>query len=155
MTITDDGDIVKDLGFVTLYAAYMEEALEECAGILKDKNSFPPREISKGPISKLIDDLENSISRHQPLPPDLGYFPELLVHIRTLVERRNEVIHGRIYAGLGGQEAELRPSRPSRQVRQIDSRELYDLANSLFGTLGALRRAYKFSLKRLSVLPGN
>jgi hypothetical protein len=155
MTITDDGDIVRGLGFVTLYAAYMEEALEECAGILKEKNSFPPREVSKGPISKLIADLESSTSRHQPLPPDLSYFPGLLVHIRTLVERRNEVIHGRIYAGLGGREAELRPSRPNRQIRQIDSHELYDLANSFFATLDALHSAYKFSLNRLPVLPGD
>jgi hypothetical protein len=153
MTITDDGDIVRGLGFVTLYAAYMEEALEECAGILKEKNSFPPREVSKGPISKLIDDLESSTTQHQPLPTDLSNFPNLLVHIRSLIERRNEMIHGRIYAALGGREAELRPSRPNRRVRQIDSRELYDLANSLFDTLDALHRAYKFSLKRLPVLP--
>lgn len=30
MPINDDGDIVRGLGFVTLYAAYMEEAIDQC-----------------------------------------------------------------------------------------------------------------------------
>ena len=44
MTIKDDGDIARGLAFVTLYAAYMEEAIEECAFVPAAADSASLRE---------------------------------------------------------------------------------------------------------------
>jgi hypothetical protein len=66
-----------------------------------------------------------------------------------LLERRNEVIHGRIYGSLQGEQDELRPSRPTGSARPITSAELYDLANEMFATLGALNHASTFAIPRL------
>ena len=34
MALVDDGDVIRGLGFVTLYAAYLEEAVDECVDVL-------------------------------------------------------------------------------------------------------------------------
>ena len=34
MPLNDDGDLIRGLGFVALYAAYLEEAVDECLACL-------------------------------------------------------------------------------------------------------------------------
>ena len=136
MPIDDDEDIVRGLGFVTLYAAYLEEAIDECRQVLMQR------------------DVQERLAQHMALPAELGRLPGLLDCIGELLERRNEVIHGRIYGGMQGDKDELRPGRPGGSAKPIDSAELYELANTMFDTLKPLNHASMFSLRRL-LQPGS
>lgn len=96
MPIADDGDIVRGLGFVALYAAYMEEAIDECATVLLEHDPAPPESLGRRPISQKVQYAQERLAQHEQLPDDLSHFPRLLDYIADLLDRRNEVIHGRI-----------------------------------------------------------
>lgn len=149
MAISDDGDIVRGLGYVTLYAAYMEEAIEECSDLIVRWRGTTPNGYAHWPISRKVDYLKDFFSGASPLPDELKIYPRFMDYIRILLKRRNEVIHGRIYGSLQGDKSELRPGRPTGSQREISSSELYTLANRLFSTLQGLNRASMFSLPRL------
>lgn len=149
MAIADDGDIVRALGFTTLYAAYMEEAVDNCRVALMQRDPAPPKGIDKWPISKRVEYVKTRLAQFAPLPDELAGFPTHLDHISDLLERRNEVVHGRIYGGFQGEHDELRPGRPTGSAKPISSAELYDLANEIFGTLWALNHASTFAIPRL------
>lgn len=149
MPMTNDGDIVKGLGYTTLYAAYMEEAVDECRIVLMKRDPAPPKGIEKWPISRRVEYVQERLTQFAPLPQELAGLPSYLDHIRDLLERRNEVIHGRIYGSLQGEKDELRPGRPTGSARPITSAELYDLATEMFATLGELNYASTFAIPRL------
>lgn len=149
MPMTNDGDIVKGLGYTTLYAAYMEEAVDECRIVLMKRDPAPPKGIEKWPISRRVEYVQERLTQFAPLPQELAGLPSYLDYIRDLLERRNEVIHGRIYGSLQGEKDELRPGRPTGSARPITSAELYDLANEMFATLGELNYASTFAIPRL------
>jgi hypothetical protein len=149
MALKDDGDIVRGLGFVTLYAAYIEEAVEAGRSVLVGRDPEPPKGIGRWPISAQVKYMRDRVAALAPLPSELSRYPDLLDHVSGLLERRNDVVHGRIYAGMQGDGDELRPSRPGGTAKTIASAELYELANSLFDTLNPLNHACMFALKRL------
>lgn len=149
MPMTNDGDIVRGLGFTTLYAAYMEEAIDECRVALMKRDPAPPKGIEKWPISRRVAYLHERLAQFIPLPQELAGLPSHLDYVSDLLERRNEVIHGRIYGALQGDKDELRPGRPTGSARPITSAELYDLANEMFATLGALNHASMYAIQRL------
>ncbi len=149
MPIINDGDIVRGLGFTTLYAAYMEEAIDECRITLMKRDPDPPKGIQKWPISRRITYVKARLALFLPLPQELAGLTSHLDYVSDLLERRNEVIHGRIYGSLQGEKDELRPARLSGSARPIASAELYDLANEMFATLSALNYASKYAIQRL------
>lgn len=149
MPVKDDGDIVRGLGFVTLYAAYMEEAVDACVNVFLGKDTDPPANIERWQISRRVGYVKTQLSQHATLPEELQKLPGLLGHVDELLERRNEVIHGRIYGGMQGEKDELRPGRPTGVLKSIGSADLYDLANTLFAALSPLNHAAWFALPRL------
>ncbi len=147
--LKDDGDIVKALGYVALYSAYMEEAIDECARLIVDNIKNPPKNFDRVPISfklnwikKWIDNLDKSSS-------EIARFREVLNNISQLLELRHEVIHGRIYSGVTEGSDVLRPSRKDKIIREVTSAELYNLAVHIFATLSCLNYASTYSLRRL------
>ena len=149
MPIVDNGDIVRGLGFTTLYAAYMEEAIDECRVALMKRDPAPPKSIEKWPISRRVAYVQERLSQFLPLPQELAGLPGHLDYVSDLLERRNEVIHGRIYGSLQGEKDELRPGRPSGSARTITSAELYALAIEMFATLSTLNHASIYAIPRL------
>lgn len=149
MPIANDGDIVRGLGFTTLYAAYLEEAIDECRVSIMKRDPAPPNGIEKWPISRRITYVRARLAQFLPLPLELAGLPIYLEYVSDLLERRNEVIHGRIYGNLQGENDELRPGRPTGSERPITSAELYDLANEMFATLGTLNHASMYAIQRL------
>ena len=149
MTLKDDGDTVRGLGFVTLYAAYMEEAVDECAQVLLAHDPGPPERFERQPISERAKYVGERLKAYAPLPEELDGLPNVLNLVADAWGRRNEVIHGRIYGGLQGEADELRPGRKDGAARPISSVELYQLANELFSTLAPLNQASTFTLHRL------
>jgi hypothetical protein len=147
--MNDDGDIVRGLGFVTLYAAYMEEAVDACRQVLMQRDPESPKRIEHWPMSERVKYVQERLAKHAPLPDELERLSGLLDYVGELLEQRNEVIHGRIYGGMQGDQDELRPGRPGGSAKPIVSGELYHLANAMFQTLEPLNHASVFALPRL------
>lgn len=150
MPLVDDKDIVRAIGYVTIYTSYVEEAIDECLKILKSRDPLPPKKLDYFPSSQKIEYLRAQIEKIGSLPTELSSFSDVLNHAEDLIERRNEYVHGRLYGSLQGEKDVLRPGRPNGTQRQITSAELYDLANELLDCLVPLNHASFFSLKRLS-----
>lgn len=123
--LNDDGDIVRGLGFVALYAAYLEEQIDNLLDALDQVESYDPAK-QRWPISRKIKHAIDVIERL-----DTSEFPDYTKDLQTcleLFEDRNELIHGRIYANFDRPET-LRSGRHNNPDREIHSDELYKLAN--------------------------
>lgn len=145
--LNNDADIVKGLGYLTLYAAYVEEAVDNCMQILWEYDCAPPIKLHTKPISQKIDYIQSRIILKS-LTHELSNFPVLLDHLSELFEKRNELIHGRVYGPLQGDKDTLRPGRSTGSVQTISSAEIYSLANEFFSTLESLNHASYYSLNR-------
>lgn len=134
MPLTNDGDVVRGLGFVALYAAYLEEQIDNLLFMLQPVEPFPESE-QRWPTSRKIEKAKRLVDGlvfeyREPLLADLNVS-------RQLLEWRNEVIHGRIYANFDRPDT-LRSGRLNAPDRAVEPSELYDLANNLFEARAAI-----------------
>ena len=131
MVVVDDGDIIRGLGYVALYSAYLEEALDECleAYGLDVEASV---KVFKKPASAKV---KYCVEQATKLAIDqVAPVAEAFQRSGELFERRNDVVHGRIYAQSFGPDLR-RSGRLGVPEREISSAELYELANSLYETV--------------------
>jgi hypothetical protein len=89
MPMADYKDIVRGLGFTTLYAAYMEEAVDECRIVLMNRDPAPPEGIKKWPTSRRVEYVRDRLAHFEPLPHELAELPRHLDHVSDLLERRS------------------------------------------------------------------
>lgn len=144
MPLQNDGDVVRGLGFVALYAAYLEEQVDNLLLMLQPVEPFPEGE-QRWPTSRKIEKAKRLVGGLV-----FEYRDALLADLKTskhLLEWRNEVIHGRIYANFDRPDT-LKSGRPNIPDRVVDSAELYELANNLDETRSALYRPMIFQIPR-------
>lgn len=98
--------------------------------------------------SKKVKWLQERIESFGQLPNELLAFPDLLQEVSILLEERNLIIHGRIYA-LPGQGDVRYSSRSDISRKPATSLELYELANAMFAVEGPLQFALQFAIPRL------
>ena len=128
-----DDDIVRALGFVVLYAAYVEESVDEVMKRLSLVNRITDKE-KRFPISQKINWCIKTIKS---LGKDnFNDLIGLLGEAKDRLEARNEVIHGRIYASTDRSE-NLKSGRNGIPDREVTAEELYDLAEN-FANLQAV-----------------
>ena len=123
--IKDDGDIVRGLGFVALYAAYLEEQIENLLMMLSTVEAYD-EDKQRWQISKKI---KQAIKVLKNL--DTTEFSDYVADLKTcmkLFEDRNEVIHGRIYGNFDRPDT-LKSGRRNIPDREVSSQELFSLAN--------------------------
>ena len=123
--LPDDGDVVRGLGFVTMYSAWVEDDVDDLLLLLRPIKAFNEK-IQRWPISKKLEHAAKIVEHLE-----CGEFETLPDELRKgigLFEKRNEVIHGRIYAGFD-KRTYVRSGRPNAPTRPITSAELYNLAN--------------------------
>jgi hypothetical protein len=148
MVLQDDGDLIRGLGFVTLYAAYLEEAVDQCVYVLLRAEHEPDQQIFRRSTSQKIEYVQKRVSNLRPLPDDLAQLPEALEFSNTLLEQRNLIIHGRIY-DIPGQGEVRKAGRHGIPDQPASSQELYALANQLFEMRSPLLYASVSALPRL------
>ena len=68
-------------------------------------------------------------------------------------EGRNEVVRGRIYGGVNDRPDTLKSARSNVPERQIDSAELYQLANDLDALRASVYRPMIFRIPRAIAMP--
>jgi hypothetical protein len=142
--LQDDGDIVRGLGFVTLYSAYLEEHIDALLSLLGPVEKFG-EDKQRWPIRRKIKHAKRILSRI-----DNQEFNDLMPNLDTclsLFEDRNELIHGRIY-GNYPREHILKSGRPNIPDREINSPELYQLANEFDEFRAVIYRPTIFKIPR-------
>lgn len=128
--IPNDGDLVRALGFVTMYSAWLEQDVDDVLYALgESSNGWLKWSIGRKikAASTRLDGRDGAAAQH---------LLEALRDVERLFERRNEFVHGRIFAG---QEREyLKSGRPGVLTREVSFSELRDLADSIFDAIGSL-----------------
>ena len=127
--LKNDGDIIRGLGFVTLYSAYLEEQIDVLLAALGPIEEFG-KDKQRWPISRKIKHVKKALGNL-----DKEKFKELMINLTSclgLFEDRNELVHGRIYGGTFNRPDILKSGRPNIPDRKIDSAELYQLATEFF-----------------------
>jgi hypothetical protein len=155
MPLSDDGDIIRGLGFVTMYSAWVEEDVDDLLRIMDSVAPFDEKKQRLGisqklkHAKKLVLELNNN---------EVDGLPDALENAIKLFERRNEFVHGRIYAGQDRIDY-IKGGRKNASTKQITSAELYDLANDMYNyrrhfigpKLFRLPRAVSHTLQNLSL----
>ena len=144
MPLQRDDDVVRGLGFVALYAAYLEEQIDNLLFMLQPIEQFPESE-QRWQTSRKIEKAKRLVHGLM-----FEYRDALLADLdasKQLLDRRNEVIHGRIYANFDRPDT-LKSGRPNTPDRVVDSAELYELANNLAEARSALYGPMIFQILR-------
>lgn len=127
MALKNDGDIVRGLGFVALHSGYLEEQVENLLRLLDPIEPFT-EQVQRSRIGDKIRSAKAVLAKI-----DFETRDETIACLDTCkkaFEWRNEIIHGRIYAGFDREDT-LKSGRPNVPDRAVDAQELYDLANHL------------------------
>lgn len=143
MSRTDDGDLIRALGYLILYSGYLEFHIEE---LLKSFNDFGLNDYNvKWPISKKIESAKEKFQKlkdalcndnvdKETLAEDIVKLEEtidMLDECLELVKQRNMFVHGYIYTK-GNKEDKIRSIRTSSDENYINSKIIYEVANKLF-----------------------
>jgi len=145
--LKDDGDIIRGLGFVALYAAYLEEQIDNLLMMLVPVEAYDEAK-QRWPISKKIKHAFKVLGKL-----DTTELPDMASDLRTclgLFEDRNQLIHGRIYANFDRPDI-LKSGRQNIQDREVSSEELYKLANEFDDFRAAIHRPMIFKIPRAVV----
>jgi hypothetical protein len=126
--VCDDGDIVRGLGFVSIYSAWIEEDVDDLLRLLAPVEPFDDKK-QRWQINRKLDYVVKLVESLG--SAELDQLPAALKAGRALFERRNEAIHGRIYAGHDKIDY-LQSGRSNVATRPITSSELYQLANDFW-----------------------
>jgi hypothetical protein len=144
MPLKDDGDIARGLGFVTMYAAWVEEDVDDLLRALELIEQFD-EEKQRWQISRKLKHAAHLVEGLK--SDELKSLPDALMGALKMFERRNEYVHGRIYAGFDRKDY-VKGGRPNSPTKEITSAELYELANEFWDYRGNLIGPQLFRLPR-------
>lgn len=150
MNLKNDGDLIKALGYLVLYASYVEEAIDNCIDVFTQYYPLLSKELSKQTTKQKIKFIQSYFDGNPPSEELVRtQFLNLLKYVIRLFEGRNEIIHGHIYGNMRlGEFDKLTSNRKNDEERAITAGEIYDLANAFFSTLEGLNQASLHSLHR-------
>lgn len=146
MTLIDNGDVIRGIGYVAIYSAYLEESIDNCIELLIIKGFLDPK-IRKSQASRKIKEFKNCLNGMSTKP---SRFRDLIINLevaKQLLEHRNQLLHGRIYSSPTVDR--LESSRVGVPDREVSSGEAYDLANKLFDTRNPFEYAANFDLPKV------
>lgn len=142
--LQNDGDIIKGLGFVTLYSAYLEEQIDNLLFMLSVIKEFTEEE-QRWQVSRKIKKAKEIVSKINFEGCD--DLLEMLGSAKDALEERNKIVHGRIYANFDRPDT-LKSGRPNTPDRVIVAAELYRLANYFSFLQGEIYRPMIIKIPR-------
>jgi hypothetical protein len=119
-----EGDLIRPLGLVTLYCAYAEGEVDELLAVLSILDETK-RSTSRWQIGRKLSYAERLARRLT--APGLPDFVATLRAARKLFMQRNELIHGRLFAG-----GKLMPPGESKPTKTISPDELVAFAEAVW-----------------------
>ena len=146
MALIDNGDVIKGIGYVAIYSAYLEESIDDCIELLISKGILGV-EVRKLQASRKIKELKNCLNGMSRKPSRFAEIQTSLDIAKDLLEHRNQLLHGRIYSTPTGDR--LESSRVGVPDREICSNEAYELANKLFDMRNPFNYAANFDLPKV------
>ncbi len=147
MPLANDGDVIRGLGYVALYFAYLEEAIDDLLESLERCGVALPQNMMRRSTSQKIAFCRDSIQPHVASSQEMASLDGALQYAADRFEERNDVIHGRIYAQFEGPDMR-RSGRRGVPDRPITSEELYSLANNAYDVMVAIMQGHMFSVFR-------
>lgn len=142
--LNDDGDIVRGLGFVALYSAYLEEQIDNLLFMLSPVEAFTEEE-QRWPVSRKIKKAKVVAGKFNFEGRD--DLVEILDEAKGAFEERNKIVHGRIYANFDRPDT-LKSGRPNTPDQEIVATELYELANYFSDLQGEVYRPMILKIPR-------
>lgn len=145
--LQNDNDIVRGLGFVALYSAYLEEQIDNLLFMLSEVEEFTGKE-QCWTVSRKIKKAKAIASKF-----NFEYRDDLIANLdaaKDAFEERNKIVHGRIYANFDRPDT-LKSGRPSTPDRVVAPAELYELANHFSDLRGEIYRPMIFKIPRALV----
>lgn len=147
MPLGDDGDPIKGIGYVAIYAASLEAGIDECLKLLT--TGVDTGAALRWQTSRKLRFIRNWVSTLDPIPEELAGFADHLDHVGELMEERNQVIHGRLLANIETGELVRESGRPGVPNVQITSGDMYRLANDLLAAMVDIAHAWMFRIPRV------
>lgn len=147
MSLNDDGDLIRALGYVALYSAYLEEAIEEVFTAVNSVNRVDDPRMDRWQISRKLDHIGKSMGGWVKTADELSLFLACIGPLKALLERRNLAIHARIYVDPKTGDV-LKPARAGYPDVPVLSADLYHLANELFEARNPCLKASMFAIPR-------
>jgi hypothetical protein len=142
--LQNDNDIVRGLGFVALYSAYLEEQIDNFLFMLSEVRQFTDEE-QRWPVARKIKKSKAIASTF-----DFEGRDDLIANLdvaKEAFEERNKIVHGRIYANFDRPDT-LKSGRPNTPDRVVEPAELYELANHFSDLRGEIYRPMIFKIPR-------
>ena len=146
----DDGDIIRGLGLVALYTAYLEEMIDGCVAGLRIIDTASSTSLEKMSAREKLYHCKKLLMKLENDNVEMNKLIKLIDESLELLQRRNELLHGRIYSQFE-KPALIRSGRSGVPEREISSAELYDLATKIFTIFGPLNYAVEYSIPRALV----
>ena len=119
-----EGDLVRPLGFVTLHAAYAEGELDELLSVLPAEVPYD-NEKRQWTIGRKLSYATRLVRELR--SPELTELQAILKEAKVLFQQRNELVHGRLFAG-----GRLVSNRIGQSDRRISQEDVVRLAEQLF-----------------------
>lgn len=119
-----EGDPVRPLGFVVLYASYAEGEIDELLTVLLG-SSASEDSVRQWPVGRKLRHAQLLVRRMR--ASELAGLQATLKEAESLFSRRNELVHGRLFGG-----GRLVSNRLSNASRQVSLQEIVGLAEELF-----------------------
>jgi hypothetical protein len=150
MALIDDGNLICGLGYVALYAAYLEEEIDGIFSLVVSVDGNHRSGMDRWQTSRKLDHINRSIGSWSGLTPELKRFLSHIDPLKDLLEKRNLIIHGRIYANPRTGDV-IKPARVGYPEIPAVSADLYDLANQLLAARDPCLRASRFAIPRYAL----
>jgi hypothetical protein len=140
MSLIDDNDPIRALGFITVYSAYAEQCIDDLLDLLGEDS------LKRAQATKKIRRLKEMADLFEWANDEGERFQSLLSEAEAIFDKRGEYIHNR-YIGCSNGEIIMKPGRPDRLEEKVTSGTLYEFANFVFDMSSAFN-ASKFWLSR-------
>lgn len=156
MSLSDDNDPVRALGFVAVYSAFAEQHIDELVAYFSLHDASQKPRLKNAQAAEKLKYLRK-VSVDLEWQHDEGdRFAEVVNVALESMDKRGEYLHNR-YIGLTDGKILMKPGRANRKEEEITSSQLYEFANDLFNLQSALyasgfwvRRAGKSNLTNQS-----
>ena len=124
VTASHDGDLIRPLGLVTLYAAYAEGEIDELLRTLPAEEPLDDRKL-QWPVGRKLNFALKLVRR---LNSDrLVGLSAALKEAQTLFARRNAFVHSQIFST-----GRITSNRPDAPIQMVAPEDLTQLAEQLF-----------------------
>jgi hypothetical protein len=119
-----EGDLVRPLGLVTLYAAYAEGEIDELLSVLPAPEPFDDSK-RQWQVGRKLTYAQRLIRKLK--ASDLSGLQSTLEDAKALFRQRNELVHGRLFSG-----GRLVSNRTDVPVQQVSVEDIVGLAERIF-----------------------